>query len=413
MTSKKDSGNHGHTRPRLVRLLFAGILTFLLIALIVILLVWAILRPSKPKFILQDATVYAFNVSYPSFITSNFQVTVSSRNPDDRVGIYYDRLDIYATYRDQQITLRTSIPSSYQGHEETNVWSPFIYGNSVPVSPYNSAALSQDQGAGVVMLMIKIDGRVRFKVGTFISAKYNLHVRCPAYIQFGSRTSGIMVGDNVVKYQLATRCHKDCGNHGHKRRRFVRLLFAVILTFLLIALIVILLVWAILRPSKPKFILQDATVYAFNVSYPSFITSNFQVTVSSRNPDDRVGIYYDRLDIYATYRDQQITLRTSIPSSYQGHKETNVWSPFIYGNSVPVSPYNSAALSQDQGAGVVMLMIKIDGRVRFKVGTFISAKYNLHVRCPAYIQFGSRTSGIMVGDNVVKYQLATRCHVSI
>ncbi|KAJ6994365.1 NDR1/HIN1-like protein 1 [Populus alba] len=206
---------------------------------------------------------------------------------------------------------------------------------------------------------------------------------------------------------------KDCGNHGHKRRRFVRLLFAVILTFLLIALIVILLVWAILRPSKPKFILQDATVYAFNVSYPSFITSNFQVTVSSRNPDDRVGIYYDRLDIYATYRDQQITLRTSIPSSYQGHKETNVWSPFIYGNSVPVSPYNSVALSQDQGAGVVMLMIKIDGRVRFKVGTFISAKYNLHVRCPAYIQFGSRTSGIMVGDNVVKYQLATRCHVSI
>ncbi|KAL3586605.1 hypothetical protein D5086_013472 [Populus alba] len=209
MTSKKDSGNHGHTRPRLVRLLFAGILTFLLIALIVILLVWAILRPSKPKFILQDATVYAFNVSYPSFITSNFQVTVSSRNPDDRVGIYYDRLDIYATYRDQQITLRTSIPSSYQGHEETNVWSPFIYGNSVPVSPYNSAALSQDQGAGVVMLMIKIDGRVRFKVGTFMSAKYNLHVRCPAYIQFGSRTSGIMVGDNVVKYQLATRCHRD------------------------------------------------------------------------------------------------------------------------------------------------------------------------------------------------------------
>ncbi|KAJ6914558.1 hypothetical protein NC651_016742 [Populus alba x Populus x berolinensis] len=413
MTSKKDSGNHGHTRPRLVRLLFAVILTFLLIALIVILLVWAILRPSKPKFILQDATVYAFNVSYPNFITSNFQVTVSSRNPDDRVGIYYDRLDIYGTYRDQQITLRTSIPTSYQGHKETNVWSPFIYGNSVPVSPYNSAALSQDQGAGVVMLMIKIDGRVRFKVGTLMSAKYNLHVRCPAYIQFGSRTSGIMVGDNVVKYQLATRCHKDCGNHGHKRRRFVRLLFAVILTFLLIALIVILIVWAILRPSKPKFILQDATVYAFNVSYPNSITSNFQVTVSSRNPDDRVGIYYDRLDIYGTYRDQQITLRTSIPSSYQGHKETNVWSPFIYGNSVPVSPYNSAALSQDQGAGVVMLMIKIDGRVRFKVGTVISAKYNLHVRCPAYIQFGSRTSGIMVGDNVVKYQLATRCHVSI
>ncbi|XP_011046866.1 PREDICTED: protein YLS9-like [Populus euphratica] len=205
--------------------------------------------------------------------------------------------------------------------------------------------------------------------------------------------------------------NKDCGHHHHHKR--FRPLYAGILTFLLIVLTGSLSVWAILRPSKPKFILQDATVYAFNVSYPNYITSNFQVTVSSRNPDDRVGIYYDRLDIYATYRDQQITLQTSTPTSYQGHKEITVWSPFICGNSVPVSPYNSAALSQDQGAGLVMLMIKIDGRVRFKVGTFISAKYNLHVRCPAYIQFGSRTNGIMVGDNVVKYQLATSCHVSL
>jgi hypothetical protein len=206
MTSKKDCGHHGQKRRRLVRLLFAGILTFLLIALIIILIVWAILRPSKPKFILQDATVYAFNVSYPNFITSNFQVTVSSRNPDDRVGIYYDRLDIYATYRNQQITLRTSIPTSYQGHKEIDVWSPFIYGSAVPVSPYNSVALSQDQATGTVLLMIKIDGRVRFKVGTFISAKYHLNVRCPAYIQFGSRTSGIIVGENAIKYQLVTRC---------------------------------------------------------------------------------------------------------------------------------------------------------------------------------------------------------------
>ncbi|KAJ6746009.1 LATE EMBRYOGENESIS ABUNDANT (LEA) HYDROXYPROLINE-RICH GLYCOPROTEIN FAMILY PROTEIN-RELATED [Salix koriyanagi] len=206
----------------------------------------------------------------------------------------------------------------------------------------------------------------------------------------------------------------DCGNHQHRRRMFIRRLFGAIVTFLLIVLIVILIVWAILRPSKPKFILQDATVYAFNVSSPNSLTSNFQVTIVSRDPDDRVGIYYDKLDIYATYRNQQITLRTSIPPSYQGHRDTDIWSPFIYGNAVPVSPYNSAALSQDQGAGVVMLIIKIDGRVRFKVGTFISARYRLHAQCPAYIQFGgSRTNGVIVGENAIKYQLERRCHVSL
>ena len=206
---------------------------------------------------------------------------------------------------------------------------------------------------------------------------------------------------------------KDCGSHGHRRRKLFRRIFAGILIFLLVVLIIILLVWAILRPSKPKFILQDATVYAFNVSSPNLLTSNFQVTLSFRNPNDKVGIYYDKLDVYATYRNQQITLRTSIPTSYQGHNEIDVWSPFVYGTAVPVSPYNSIALGQDQAIGTVLLLIKIDGRVRFKVGSFISGKYRLNVRCPAYIQFGSRTSGIIVGENAIKYQLVTRCSVSL
>ncbi|KAJ4823747.1 NDR1/HIN1-like protein 1 [Turnera subulata] len=206
---------------------------------------------------------------------------------------------------------------------------------------------------------------------------------------------------------------KDCGNHGHKRRKLFRRIFWGIVIFLFIVLLVVLLVWAILRPSKPKFILQDTTVYAFNTSVQNFLTSNFQVTLSSRNPNDKIGIYYDRLDVYATYRNQQITLRTALPPTYQGHKEVNVWSPFIYGTAVPVAPYNSVSLAQDQASGQVLLNIKIDGRVRFKVGTFISGRYHLYVRCPAFIQFGSRQTGIIVGDNAVKYLTVRSCSVSV
>lgn len=206
---------------------------------------------------------------------------------------------------------------------------------------------------------------------------------------------------------------KDCGSHGHKRRRFFRRLCACILVLAFIVLVVVLLVWAILQPNKPRFILQDATVYAFNLSTPNLLTSNFQVTLSARNPNDKIGIYYDRLDVYASYHSQQITLRTAIPPTYQGHKEINVWSPFIYGNQVPVAPYNSVALGQDQGSGAVQLTIRIDGRVRWKVGTFISGRYHLYVRCPAYITFGTRTTGVIVGNNAVKYQLVTSCSVNV
>ncbi|XP_022766059.1 NDR1/HIN1-like protein 1 [Durio zibethinus] len=206
---------------------------------------------------------------------------------------------------------------------------------------------------------------------------------------------------------------KDCGSHGKYRRKMVRRIIACILIFNLILLITILLIWAILRPSKPTFILQDTTVYAFNASTPNFLTSSFQVTISSRNPNDRIGIYYDRLDIYATYMNQQITLRTALPPNYQGHKDITVWSPFIYGNMVPIAPYYSVNLVSQQADGPIFLVIKIDGRVRWKVGTFISGRYHLYVRCPASITFGSKSNGVIVGENAVKYQFVTRCSVSV
>ncbi|KAF3442734.1 hypothetical protein FNV43_RR16651 [Rhamnella rubrinervis] len=208
---------------------------------------------------------------------------------------------------------------------------------------------------------------------------------------------------------------KHCDHHGKKRRKIFRRILAGLLIFFFIVLVTILIVWAILQPSKPRFILQDVTVYAFNTSIPNILTSNFQITISSRNPNDKIGVYYDRLDVYASYRNQQITFRTAIPPTYQGHKEVNVWSPFVYGTNVPVAPFNSLALTQDQATGTVMLIIKMDGRVRWKVGAFISGRYHFYVRCPAYINLGSnaKTNGIIVGENAVKYQLVQKCSVNV
>ncbi|KAE9621733.1 hypothetical protein Lal_00032699 [Lupinus albus] len=206
---------------------------------------------------------------------------------------------------------------------------------------------------------------------------------------------------------------KECNHHKDKKKKIFRRVFWGIVIFLFIILLIILVVWATLRPTKPTFILQDVTVYAFNATIPNFLTSNFQVTLSSRNPNDKIGVYYDRLDTYVVYRSQQITLRTAIPPSYQGHKEVDIWSPIVYGTNVPVAPYNFVGLSQDQSNGNVLVVVNIDGRVRWKVGSFISGRYHIYIRCPAYINFGAQSNGNFVGNNAVKYQLVQQCTVSV
>lgn len=105
-----------------------------------------------------------------------------------------------------------------------------------------------------------------------------------------------------------------------------------------------------------------------------------------------------------------MTLATLLPATYQGHLDVTVWSPFLYGTSVPVAPYFSPALSQDLTAGMVLLNIKIDGWVRWKVGTWISGRYRLHVNCPAYITLAGHFPG---EGPAVKYQLVQRCGVDV
>ncbi|KAK6944107.1 Late embryogenesis abundant protein, LEA_2 subgroup [Dillenia turbinata] len=206
---------------------------------------------------------------------------------------------------------------------------------------------------------------------------------------------------------------KDCGRHGWMRKKIIKRICAGTIIFLFIVLVVVLIVWAVLRPEKPTFILQDISVYAFNISTnPYLLTSNFQVTISSRNPNDNIGIYYDKLDIYAVYRSQQITLRSGVPPTYEGHKEVNTWSPFICGTSVPIAPYLAVALNQDQSVGSVLLTVKVDGQIRWKVGSIVTGHYHLYANCPATITFGTSNNGIVVG-NSVKYTLLQNCEVSV
>lgn len=118
-----------------------------------------------------------------------------------------------------------------------------------------------------------------------------------------------------------------------------------------------------------------------------------QVTIASRNPNDRVGIYYKTLHAFTTYRDEPVTVPVSLPAIYQGHKDQSVWSPVMSGDSVPVAPYVADAMKQDIAAGYVLLHVKVDGRVKWKVGSWVSGGYHIFVNCPALLSASGGSVG--------------------
>lgn len=206
---------------------------------------------------------------------------------------------------------------------------------------------------------------------------------------------------------------KSCSHHHHHhhRHKLLRRWCAAILIIFFVILVVVLIVFAVLQPKKPQFTVQDATVFVLNATAPNAVSTTIQVTIAARNPNSRLGIYYDGLAVFATYTDQQITTFTALPPTYQGPGGATVWSPFVYGTNVPVAPFIGLQLQQDSSHGGVRIKFQINGRVRWKVGAVVTGRFLLHVSCPAYIS-SLNSGGIVVNDGV-KYQLSTRCSVSV
>ncbi|XP_006347517.1 protein YLS9 [Solanum tuberosum] len=152
-----------------------------------IFLLYLTLHPTKPNFTLREADIYQLNLSGPrQLLNSSIQLTLVSKNPNKKVGIYYDELQVFASYKGQQITLHTSLPPFYQGHEDSNFLSALLIGNGLPVDPYFGYEVQRDQSVGKLIMNLKGSGRLRWKVGTWVSGKYRFNVDCVAIMPFGS-----------------------------------------------------------------------------------------------------------------------------------------------------------------------------------------------------------------------------------
>ncbi|XP_057951284.1 NDR1/HIN1-like protein 26 [Malania oleifera] len=191
--------------------------------------------------------------------------------------------------------------------------------------------------------------------------------------------------------QLDIRSPKHCAKkeaYLNIDRKHYKKLFYAFSTLLISILSLILLVWLILHPTKPLFSLKQADVYQLNLSDRLLLNSSIQVTLVSTNPNRKVGIYYDDLQAYASYKGQQITLHASLPPFYQGHQDTNLLTASLAGTAVPVAPSFGYEVGRDKTAGRMVLSLKLNGRIRWKVGTWVSGRYHLDVNCIAVMAFG-------------------------
>ncbi|KAM0942856.1 hypothetical protein DsansV1_C14g0131801 [Dioscorea sansibarensis] len=180
VSSPEHCANKGLNIKKLNKKILYGLSTFFSIFSLLLLVYYFILHPSNPQFYLKNTNVYQLT----TLSNSTIDITLMSKNPNSHVGIFYDKLDVYTTYKGEQITDVSELPPFFQGQEETSFLSTSMQGNGMTVSTSLGYEFGRDQSSGKLLLGVKLDGRLQWKVGLWVSGRYPLHVSCTVVINF-------------------------------------------------------------------------------------------------------------------------------------------------------------------------------------------------------------------------------------
>ncbi|KAK1299987.1 hypothetical protein QJS10_CPB13g01471 [Acorus calamus] len=173
-------------------------------------------------------------------------------------------------------------------------------------------------------------------------------------------------------------------------------LFMILLTVIVLIGIAVLVLWLVVRPNKIKVYVTDANLSKFDLSNSTTnsnsLNYNLSMVITIRNPNRRVGIYYDFVEGRAFYDGERIGY-DELPTFYQGHKNTTTLRPAFEGRSVAIGAGGLARYRTEKGVGIYNLDVEIHTRVRFRVAGITTNKYSPKATCHLSLPVGATAGG--------------------
>ncbi|ESQ48879.1 hypothetical protein EUTSA_v10021416mg [Eutrema salsugineum] len=141
--------------------------------------------------------------------------------------------------------------------------------------------------------------------------------------------------------------------------------------------------WLIFRPNAVKFYVTDANLNRFSLdsNNNSNLHYDLDLNFTIRNPNQRIGVYYDEIQVSGYYGDQRFG-SVGISPFYQGHKNTTVIGTKIEGQNLMVLGDGARAdVKEDEKAGVYRIDAKLRMSVRFKFWVIKLWKFKPKIKC--------------------------------
>ncbi|PKA58806.1 Putative syntaxin-24 [Apostasia shenzhenica] len=169
-------------------------------------------------------------------------------------------------------------------------------------------------------------------------------------------------------------------------------LFKTVTTIVVILGVAALILWLIFRPNRLKVYVENATLTQFNLTGDNLLHYDLNLTVSIRNPNRKIGIYYDYVEAQSFYDGSRFGFDV-LPTFYQGHKNTTTLNPAFQGQNILVGDA-LATFRRESQERFFNLEVTIYTKTRLKAGIIkthrIKPRFNCDLRLPAPAAGGSK-----------------------
>lgn len=142
--------------------------------------------------------------------------------------------------------------------------------------------------------------------------------------------------------------------------------------FLILLLIIILgilaaIIYFVFRPKVPKYSVDSMRITQFNLGNDMSLSATFNVNITARNPNKKIGIYYEGGSHLSVWFRGTKLCEGSLPKFYQGHRNTTVLNLTLNGQTDNGSDLLQRLETQRQ-TGNIPLNLRARVPVRLKLG---------------------------------------------
>ncbi|KAL2499109.1 NDR1/HIN1-like 25 [Abeliophyllum distichum] len=164
-------------------------------------IIYFVFQPKIPKYSVDAMSITQFNLGNDNSLSATFNVNITARNPNKKIGIYYEGGSHLSVWYTGTKLCEGSLPKFYQGHRNTTLLNLTLTGKTQDANGLLQSLQAQQQ-AGNIPLRLRGKVPVRIKLGKLKLMKWKFLVRCGLVVDTLSADNVIRIRESNCKFRF-------------------------------------------------------------------------------------------------------------------------------------------------------------------------------------------------------------------